>query len=155
MIMEREYHNKLPLEYPFKKAIRIYLSRFNIILFELVIFIVILGLITLYSYLGLASVWIIGIALFIIIFILVDKLKLATESVDKQKKQSLIVRDISPILVILVAGSLSLAIINKDNTPVYVDIVKIAMGYALGSNMIKLRESKKSKDNDESKEKNN
>ncbi|WP_414755912.1 hypothetical protein [Anabaena sp. CCY 9910] len=153
--MEREYHNKLPLEYPFKKAIRIYLSRFNIILFELVIFIVILGLITLYSYLGLASVWIIGIALFIIIFILVDKLKLATESVDKQKKQSLIVRDISPILVILVAGSLSLAIINKDNTPVYVDIVKIAMGYALGSNMIKLRESKKSKDNDESKEKNN
>lgn len=40
---------------------------------------------------------------------------------------------LSPILVILVAGSISLAIINKANHPAYFDIVKIAMAYSFGS----------------------
>ncbi|BAY74727.1 hypothetical protein NIES25_11410 [Nostoc linckia NIES-25] len=40
---------------------------------------------------------------------------------------------LSPVLVILVAGSISLAIINKDNHPAYFDIVKIAMAYSFGS----------------------
>ncbi|MDZ8108755.1 MAG: hypothetical protein RM338_24455 [Nostoc sp. DedQUE12a] len=38
----------------------------------------------------------------------------------------------SPILVILVAGSISLAIVNKDNHPAYFDLVKIAMVYSFG-----------------------
>lgn len=41
---------------------------------------------------------------------------------------------LSPILVILVAGSISLAIVNKDNHPAYFDIVKIAMAYSFGCN---------------------
>ncbi|BAT52192.1 unknown protein [Nostoc sp. NIES-3756] len=40
---------------------------------------------------------------------------------------------LSPILIILVAGSISLAIINKDNHQAYFDIVKIAMAYSFGS----------------------
>jgi len=40
---------------------------------------------------------------------------------------------LSPILVILVAGSISLAIVNKENHPAYFDIVKIAMVYSFGS----------------------
>ncbi len=40
---------------------------------------------------------------------------------------------LSPILVILIAGSISLAIVNKDNHPAYFDIVKIAMVYSFGS----------------------
>jgi hypothetical protein len=40
---------------------------------------------------------------------------------------------VSPILVILVAGSISLAIVNKANHPAYFDIVKIAMAYSFGS----------------------
>jgi hypothetical protein len=40
---------------------------------------------------------------------------------------------LSPILVILVAGSICLAIVNKDNHPAYFDIVKIAMAYSFGS----------------------
>ncbi|WP_414752419.1 hypothetical protein [Anabaena sp. CCY 9910] len=40
---------------------------------------------------------------------------------------------LSPILVILVAGSISLAIVNKENHPAYFDIVKIAMAYSFGS----------------------
>lgn len=40
---------------------------------------------------------------------------------------------LSPILVILVAGSISLAIVNKDNHPAYFDLVKIAMVYSFGS----------------------
>jgi hypothetical protein len=40
---------------------------------------------------------------------------------------------LSPILVILVAGSISLAIVNKANHPAYFDIVKIAMAYSFGS----------------------
>ena len=40
---------------------------------------------------------------------------------------------LSPILVILVAGSISLAIVNKANHPAYFDIVKIAMVYSFGS----------------------
>lgn len=39
----------------------------------------------------------------------------------------------SPILIILIAGSISLAIVNKDNHPAYFDIVKIAMAYSFGS----------------------
>ena len=40
---------------------------------------------------------------------------------------------LSPILVILVAGSISLAIVNKNNQPAYFDIVKIAIAYSFGS----------------------
>jgi hypothetical protein len=40
---------------------------------------------------------------------------------------------LSPVLVILVAGSISLAIVNKENHPAYFDIVKIAMAYSFGS----------------------
>ncbi|MCC5643948.1 hypothetical protein LC607_13520 [Nostoc sp. CHAB 5824] len=40
---------------------------------------------------------------------------------------------LSPLLVILVAGSISLAIVNKANHPAYFDIVKIAMAYSFGS----------------------
>ncbi|MBD2531292.1 hypothetical protein H6G97_17540 [Nostoc flagelliforme FACHB-838] len=40
---------------------------------------------------------------------------------------------LSPLLVILVAGSISLAIVNKANHPAYFDIVKIAMVYSFGS----------------------
>lgn len=46
---------------------------------------------------------------------------------------STIKETLSPILVILVAGSISLAIVNKDNHPAYFDIVKIAMAYSFGS----------------------
>jgi hypothetical protein len=42
-----------------------------------------------------------------------------------------------PILVILVAGSISLAIVNKENHPAYFDMVKIAMVYSFGSNKSK------------------
>ncbi|MDZ8051270.1 MAG: hypothetical protein RMX68_018505 [Aulosira sp. ZfuVER01] len=51
---------------------------------------------------------------------------------------------LSPILVILVAGSISLAIVNKDNHPAYFDIVKIAMAYSFGS-MKPLGQNKQSK----------
>ena len=40
---------------------------------------------------------------------------------------------LSPILVILVSGSLCLAVIDKENRPAYFDIVKIAVGYAFGA----------------------
>lgn len=40
---------------------------------------------------------------------------------------------LSPILVILVAGSISLAIVNKNNQSAYFDIVKIAIAYSFGS----------------------
>lgn len=40
---------------------------------------------------------------------------------------------LSWILAILVAGSISLAVVNKDNHPAYFDIVKIAMAYSFGS----------------------
>ncbi|MFN6463864.1 MAG: hypothetical protein RMZ41_018915 [Nostoc sp. DedVER02] len=43
------------------------------------------------------------------------------------------VETLSPLLVILVAGSISLAIVNKANHPAYFDIVKIAMAYSFGS----------------------
>ncbi|MEH2070151.1 MAG: hypothetical protein V7K47_18675 [Nostoc sp.] len=51
---------------------------------------------------------------------------------------------LSPILVILVAGSISLAIVNKDNHPAYFDIVKIAMAYSFGS----IKSQGKTKDSD-------
>lgn len=38
-----------------------------------------------------------------------------------------------PVLVILVAGSLSLAIIDQSNRPAYFDIVKIAVVYFFGT----------------------
>ncbi|MBE9207038.1 hypothetical protein IQ244_11000 [Nostoc sp. LEGE 06077] len=44
---------------------------------------------------------------------------------------------LSPILVILVAGSISLAIVNKDNHSAYFDLVKIAMVYSFGSHTSK------------------
>lgn len=40
---------------------------------------------------------------------------------------------LSLILAILVAGSISLAVVNKENHPAYFDIVKIAMAYSFGS----------------------
>ncbi|BAY23051.1 hypothetical protein NIES2100_28150 [Calothrix sp. NIES-2100] len=40
---------------------------------------------------------------------------------------------LSPLLIILVAGSISLAVVNKDNQAAYFDIVKIAMVYSFGS----------------------
>ncbi|MEH2126235.1 hypothetical protein [Nostoc sp.] len=43
------------------------------------------------------------------------------------------VETLSPLLVILVAGSISLAIVNKANHPAYFDIVKIAIAYSFGS----------------------
>ncbi|MFN6564547.1 MAG: hypothetical protein RMY28_032780 [Nostoc sp. ChiSLP01] len=57
---------------------------------------------------------------------------------------------LSPILVILVAGSISLAIINKDNHPAYFDIVKIAMAYSFGSikSQGKTKDSEKQNDRD-------
>ncbi|MEA5605059.1 hypothetical protein [Nostoc sp. UHCC 0252] len=55
---------------------------------------------------------------------------------------------LSPLLVILVAGSISLAIVNKANHPAYFDIVKIAMAYSFGS--IKSRSNHQNEaDNDE------
>ena len=40
---------------------------------------------------------------------------------------------LSPILVILVVSSLSLAIVDKDNRSAYFDIVKIAIAYSFSS----------------------
>ncbi|MEH2193118.1 MAG: hypothetical protein V7K98_10820 [Nostoc sp.] len=40
---------------------------------------------------------------------------------------------LNPILVILVAGSLSLAIVDQTNRPAYFDIVKIAVVYFFGT----------------------
>ncbi|MCG6133327.1 MAG: hypothetical protein MET45_01450 [Nostoc sp. LLA-1] len=40
---------------------------------------------------------------------------------------------LSPILVILVAGSIYLAVVNQDNHPAYFDIVKMVMAYSFGS----------------------
>jgi hypothetical protein len=37
------------------------------------------------------------------------------------------------ILVILVSGSLCLAVIDKENRPAYFDIVKVAVGYSFGA----------------------
>ena len=52
----------------------------------------------------------------------------------KKNKGSISGRSVlSPILVILVSGSLSLAILDKDNRPAYFDIVNVAVGYAFGS----------------------
>ncbi|NJR14605.1 MAG: hypothetical protein HC785_02145 [Calothrix sp. CSU_2_0] len=53
---------------------------------------------------------------------------------------------LSPILIILVAGSLSLAIIDKENRPAYFDIVKIAVGYSFGA----MRLQEESKDDEKS-----
>ncbi len=52
---------------------------------------------------------------------------------------------LSPILVILVAGSLSLAILDKDNRPAYFDMAKLAVGYAFGS--MKLQENTRDSNN--------
>jgi hypothetical protein len=40
---------------------------------------------------------------------------------------------LSPILLILVSGSLCLAMIDKENRPAYFDLVKIAVGYSFGA----------------------
>jgi hypothetical protein len=37
------------------------------------------------------------------------------------------------ILIILVSGSLGLAVIDKENRPAYFDIVKVAVGYSFGA----------------------
>ncbi|MEH2244269.1 hypothetical protein [Nostoc sp.] len=54
---------------------------------------------------------------------------------------------LSPLLVILVAGSISLAIVNKANHPAYFDIVKISMVYSFGS--IKSQEKTRQHSNDQ------
>ncbi|MBD2168652.1 hypothetical protein H6G04_30190 [Calothrix membranacea FACHB-236] len=40
---------------------------------------------------------------------------------------------LSPILVLLVSGSLCLAVIDKENRPAYFDMVKVAVGYSFGA----------------------
>ncbi|MHC5854784.1 hypothetical protein [Nostoc sp.] len=40
---------------------------------------------------------------------------------------------LSSILLILVSGSLYLAVIDRENRPAYFDIVKVAVSYAFGS----------------------
>lgn len=40
---------------------------------------------------------------------------------------------LSPILLILVSGSLCLAVIDKENRPAYFDLVKVAVGYSFGA----------------------
>lgn len=37
------------------------------------------------------------------------------------------------ILLILVSGSLGLAVIDKENRPAYFDMVKVAVGYSFGA----------------------
>ena len=59
---------------------------------------------------------------------------------------------LSPILVILVAGSISLAIINKDNHPAYFDIVKIAIAYSFGSMKYQGASIQQSKNQDNTKQ---
>jgi hypothetical protein len=51
---------------------------------------------------------------------------------------------LNPILIILVAGSLSLAIVDRDNRPAYFDIVKIAVVYFFGTtkSQVNLNQSK-------------
>ncbi|WP_016953403.1 hypothetical protein [Anabaena sp. PCC 7108] len=44
---------------------------------------------------------------------------------------------LSPILVMLVMGSISLAIVNENNHLAYFDLVKIAMVYSFGSHKSK------------------
>ncbi len=57
----------------------------------------------------------------------------------------------SPLLIILVVGSISLAIVNKANHPAYFDIVKIAIAYSFGS--IKSQGKTKHSDNQDDVEK--
>lgn len=68
------------------------------------------------------------------------------------KKSSSLEDTLSPILVILVAGSISLAIVNKNNHPAYFDIVKIAIAYSFGSmkSQRKIAESKNQGDSEDS-----
>ncbi|EHC08717.1 hypothetical protein [Fischerella thermalis] len=52
---------------------------------------------------------------------------------SNKKNSTLWVGVLPPILIILVTGSLSLAILDKENRPAYFDIAKVAVGYAFGS----------------------
>lgn len=54
---------------------------------------------------------------------------------------------LSPILLILVSGSLCLAVIDKENRPAYFDMVKVAVGYSFGA--MRLQESGDSSNKDE------
>ena len=52
----------------------------------------------------------------------------------KKDKSNIVYKGVlSPILVILVSGSLCLAVIDKQNHPAYFDIVKVAVGYSFGA----------------------
>ncbi|OUL23043.1 hypothetical protein BV378_24510 [Nostoc sp. RF31YmG] len=51
----------------------------------------------------------------------------------KKRKSFSAKEQFHPILVILVAGSLSLAVVDQSNRPAYFDIVKIAIVYFLGT----------------------
>jgi hypothetical protein len=52
----------------------------------------------------------------------------------KNKTSSMFGKDVlTSILILLVSGSLCLAVLDKDNHPAYFDIVKVAVGYAFGS----------------------
>ncbi|MBN3893804.1 MAG: hypothetical protein HWQ41_00400 [Nostoc sp. NOS(2021)] len=61
---------------------------------------------------------------------------------------------LSPILLILVSGSLCLAVIDKENRPAYFDMVKVAVGYSFGAMSLQngdssVQDEKDSKEPDE------
>ncbi|MBC1225405.1 hypothetical protein GNF10_32525 [Nostoc sp. UCD121] len=58
---------------------------------------------------------------------------------------------LSPILLILVAGSLGLAVIDKENRPAYFDMVKVAVGYSFGAMTLQNGDSS-NQDEEDSKE---
>ncbi|MHC5822025.1 MAG: hypothetical protein ACYT04_40710 [Nostoc sp.] len=58
---------------------------------------------------------------------------------------------LSPILLILVSGSLCLAVIDKENRPAYFDMVKVAVGYSFGAMRLQNGDSS-NQDEEDSKE---
>lgn len=66
----------------------------------------------------------------------------------KKHKSNIVYKGVlSPILIILVSGSLGLAVIDKQNHSAYFDIVKIAVGYSFGA--MRLQPSRDSSNQDE------
>lgn len=55
---------------------------------------------------------------------------------------------LSPILLILVSGSLCLAVIDKENRPAYFDMVKVAVGYSFGAMSLQNGDSSKQDEED-------
>lgn len=56
------------------------------------------------------------------------------------------------ILVILVSGSLCLAVIDKENRPAYFDLVKIAVGYSFGAMRLQASGDSSNQDEEDSKQ---